>query len=265
METRINGRALSDYKDFRVTETGLAVPEAEPLYVPAVSNGYPPDDFIIDSSLILYLPLYLLKGSKFKSVDRYQRTCEVTGALWRPNGRYFDGTNDEITLPSAVYQAFDSTDDFSVLAWFYIDGTIAATARNIFGLIGTAANRPQIAMLQLGSNDKMYVGVRNAANDFTNSVQSADIPSVGWHFAVLRHDASDRNKIYLDVDGVNEGSNNDYTITFATTDFNSGKVGSFKTGTNYFKDVVGEVWVYSRLLSFTEGNGIRSATIWRYQ
>ena len=58
-------------------------------------------DFILDPSLLLYLPLYELDGKKFMSKDAYGHLCTVTGALWRPNGREFDG-DDYISLPAGA-------------------------------------------------------------------------------------------------------------------------------------------------------------------
>lgn len=54
------------------------------------------EDFC-DPYLKLYLPLYELDGSSFMSKDAYGHLCTVTGALWRPNGRWFDKTSDIIT------------------------------------------------------------------------------------------------------------------------------------------------------------------------
>ena len=56
------------------------------------------DNFIFDSSLVLYLPLYQLDGASFMSRDAYGHLCTATGALWRPSGRYFDGVDDYINL-----------------------------------------------------------------------------------------------------------------------------------------------------------------------
>jgi len=55
-------------------------------------------DFIFDPSLVLYLPLYKLDGASFMSQDAHGHLCTVTGALWTPQSRYFDGTDDYITV-----------------------------------------------------------------------------------------------------------------------------------------------------------------------
>ncbi len=63
--------------------------------MPLKTIGRPADaeglEFILDPSLVLYLPLHQLDGSSFASKDAYGHLCSVTGALWTPRGRWFDG------------------------------------------------------------------------------------------------------------------------------------------------------------------------------
>ncbi len=58
--------------------------------------------FVLDPSLVLYLPLYQLDGASFMSRDAYGHLCAVTGALWRPQGRWFDKLDDDINCGSAA-------------------------------------------------------------------------------------------------------------------------------------------------------------------
>ena len=77
-------------------------------------------DFIFDSSLVLYLPFYELDGASFAAKDKHGHSCTVTGALWRPYGHYFDGTDDRIDCGAST--AFDLT-KYTIEAWFKINGT----------------------------------------------------------------------------------------------------------------------------------------------
>ena len=63
----------------------------------------PECDFIFDPSLVLYLPLWKLQGGAFQSEDHYGHLCTVSGALWRPDGYYFNiaNTADTIQIPDA--------------------------------------------------------------------------------------------------------------------------------------------------------------------
>ena len=59
--------------------------------------------FKLDPSLVLYLPLYELDGSSFRSRDAYGHLATVTGALWTPQGRTLMG---QMTKLTAGLQAF---------------------------------------------------------------------------------------------------------------------------------------------------------------
>jgi hypothetical protein len=53
-------------------------------------------DFIRDTNLILCLPLYELDGTTIQEKSAYGRSCSVTGTIFQPRGRVFDGTDDQI-------------------------------------------------------------------------------------------------------------------------------------------------------------------------
>ncbi len=77
--------------------------------------------FRLDSSLVLYLPLYELDGATFQSKDAYGHLSTVTGALWTPQGRSFDGLDDVINCgsPSILDTAFggDTTGSYTYIWW----------------------------------------------------------------------------------------------------------------------------------------------------
>ena len=90
-------------------------------------------NFIFDPYLVLYLPLYELDGASFMSKDAYGHLCTVIGALWRPNGRYFDGIDDRIDLGIALLgnantleiwaRRFDATDTDQALVGQFRGGS----------------------------------------------------------------------------------------------------------------------------------------------
>lgn len=248
---RINGRAIEDYKRFEVRETGLAVPKAEPLYIPAISNGYAPHDFIVDSSLVLYLPLYLLKGSKFKSVDRYQHTCTVTGALWRPNSRWFDGDNDVIGCGTASILDM-TTNDFTIEAWINTDTAdkMVVTKYGVPGweLFISGAGNLRLFLYQTGTKKRNVEG-------------STYIIASKWHHIVGTNDFDGYARVF--VDGTEEGTP-DNTAYDTFTSAQPVRIGARSAGDN-FAEYIGEVRIYRRLLSATEIAFNRNATIWRYQ
>ena len=87
-------------------------------------NPFPID--IKDPSLVLYLPLWYpasnMTGSSIISYDKNKVSGTVTGALWKPKGRYFDETDDTInvtiTIPSSL----------TILFWGRVDEAGTATA-----------------------------------------------------------------------------------------------------------------------------------------
>jgi len=79
---------------------------------PPIINGLMPFDVNINgltrmptpTGCVLDLPLYhsALSPASLKSVDANKHTCSVYGALWTPQGRKFDGTDDNIALPTSA-------------------------------------------------------------------------------------------------------------------------------------------------------------------
>ncbi len=72
-------------------------------------------NFIFDPSLALYLPLYKRDGTSFMSDEAYGHLATVTGAIWTPQGRYFDGVDDYLRIPDAP--SLDLTGEMTILAW----------------------------------------------------------------------------------------------------------------------------------------------------
>lgn len=252
----VNGRAIEHYKNFRVRETGLAVPKAEPLYVPAISNGYAPDDFVIDANLVLYVPLYLLKGTKFKSVDRYARTATVTGALWRPNGRLFDG-GDYIEIPAADTELNFTSGAFSVVAGVYITSLAANTA--IFTR-SEAATEGYLTQVNTDGVFALYT-LQGAANQATKSDVGAVVINtwytLGWSrdgAAVKTYkngiDVTDVAGVHVNPDTCDQKAYIGHRIDQATYKF---------IGTMSF------VAVYSRALAAQEHLHIHNVMAWLYQ
>lgn len=210
-------------------------------------------NFIFDPSLVLYLPLHELAGSSFKSRDACGHLGTVTGALWRPNGRSFDGMDDYIACGG-------STDlqhaKISAEAWVYLDTGI--TGHEVF-FGNTAAN------LQTGwgcyyyiSSLNFYVQVYNNPNAYYS------IPlDNAWHHFVGTYDGSTLRSY---VDGA-EGVSKFYATGINYTGTNGTVIGSPVRGSSSYgwTSKVGEVRLYSRVLSPLEIQRSYLNTKWRYQ
>lgn len=71
------------------------------------------------SGCVLDLPLYhtALSPNVFKSLDKYSSVCTANGAVWTPQGRYFDSTIPSyLEIPAAYTQLDFTSEDFSIVA-----------------------------------------------------------------------------------------------------------------------------------------------------
>lgn len=189
----------------------------------------------------LYLPGHPGVGSTITDFSGNGYDGSITGATWRklPNGLpylSFDG-NDYVALPSALYQAFANTDDFTLCALFYADDVTPAGTEMVIGLVGDedggSEQRPGIH-ISLAAGGKVSATVRLTADNTQNQAESAAAIAAGWHFAALRHDASDTNAVYLDLDGLASVKTNTNALTFAKADFDEGNVGALGATTTAF-------------------------------
>ncbi len=223
----------------------------------------PPRRYRVESNLLLDAPLWHpdLSISPFLTKDPTHHSCTVTGAVWGTTGRTFDAVDDKIALPVAVYQAFANTNDFTIELWAYIEttpdgGFVYWASKNI------VSNQPSI-QFYVNANRTVSATVRHTAGDSVQNTFTSAAQAVGWHQLVLKWEAA-THKLYLDIDGVNSGSDATNILTFAKTDFDLANIGSGKTGASY-GEKIGEVRIYSRLLSISEVMQNYLATKWRYQ
>jgi len=212
-------------------------------------------EFIYDPSLVLYLPLWELDGSSFMSRDAYGHLCTVTGALWRPNGRYFDGLDDFISCGDNT--VLDVIEAITVELWFRdatlsnVDILVANTNGNSltkgWGLRWSSTNHLMFFINEYGENEASI----------------AFIPDATWHHFVGTYDKASI-KIHLDaVKGTDDtySSSIDYTTAVGTT------LGSAPRGTSayMFTGNLGEVRIYNRALTLLEIQRNYLATKWRYR
>ncbi len=264
----INGYKLENYKDFKVRETGLAVPEAESLYMPQASNGYRPDDFIVDSSLVFYAPLGMLKGGTFNSVDAYGHLCTVTGALWRPNGHYFDGSGD-IDITPVLTNALAATTTGTIGFWVKVPDATPAGAMASIAFGDTDGNEYLRLLIQTGGQFQCNSAT---AGDtcWSLNTNNAVFSDNAWAYAELIHDgesASVRiNGVAVDQTLTDEGV---LTAWFNHhTALDNGFIGksSFNDNANRnpLTGTIGEVIIHNRVLPTAEGLHNYLTTRWRY-
>ena len=211
----------------------------------AWNNGLDPYGFTTNG-LALYLPLWALKDSAFKSIDPYEHICTVTGATQVVDGWAFDGTDDKITV--ADHDVLDLT---------------------TIGTLGIWAKITNFDILRMlfhkGVNHySMYAytttGIVGFGKSGVDDVQSAaGISANTWHHLVgVRTGGSN----YLFIDGVADNSGVTANFEANATDLHLGEQSG---GANDLLGVIGEVWIYNRALSAGEISRIYNSTAWRYQ
>ncbi len=220
------------------------------------NNGLDPYGFSTEG-LVLYLPLWALKGSTFKSVDAYQHLNTVTGALWRPDGRFFDGLDDEIDMGTPA--SLQITGDQTYAAWIFPEEAAVNQQVLARGDFNTGST-----LLWDGANGRVASEITDASGAFSTLNGSTTGNAVdNWYFIAFTWVASSGLfTIYLD--GADDGSktfNAGGTTKLATVNCFVGR----RATTGFFEGRIGEGWEYNRALSTGELSRMRNTTTWRYQ
>ena len=213
-------------------------------------------NFIIDPSLVLYLPLYELDGSSFTSRDACGHLCTITGALWRPDGRSFDGNDDEIdcgnvldTVPAGL----------SYGAW--IKPTDKGAAGHGWLEKYNIVNQDRIFAYYDENNDKFVAAWEENDNGVVTLSSSTGKSPDTWYFVFFTWSVSDGTVLY--VDGEIEDS--DATATTLMRDGTARNLLLGMSPNGRLKGLIGEAWVYHRALAQMEIQYNYLATKWRYQ
>ena len=234
------------------------------------------NDLFYDPYLKLYLPLWQLDGDSFIDRSAYGHLCTVTGALWRPDGRIVDGVDDRIGLgnPAAIVDLTQGT----TIAWFKRTG--ATTSQVILGYGGGDVAAPglynALEVRDTASNFYLANLVDEASSvDFQGIRNATPIAADTWYCGAISSDGSTW-RVFLNG---NEETATIWIGTLNTGDFfgdvvdanipspaltigallYDGAYGSWLAGT------IGEVWIYSRVLTAAEIQNIYLRTKWRYQ
>jgi len=208
-------------------------------------------DFIFDPSLVLYLPLHRLDGASFMSKDAYGHLCTVTGALWTPRGRSFDGADDYIdcgTIISTVAQT-----ELTVECWLYPD-----TITNDDGVFRIGTQGDFGSMVAFIYDSDMCCGIGGAYFDIKVSGFSA----TAWQHFGLIYNAGNLD-LYLNGSLLDSATGLSSSIDFSGANAGILQIGRY--GSHYLAGDVGSFKVYNRVLTPLEIQHNYLATKWRYQ
>jgi len=212
-------------------------------------------DFIFDPGLVLYLPLYELDGASFMSKDACGHLCTVTGALWRPNGRYFDGLDDDINCGNN--SSLDLTSAMSIDIWVNLNNQ---NDRSIAAKFEYVAGKRQW-ILQLDTKVCRLL-IRNATDDgYLSAVGSnSEMDASVWQHWGITWDGSNiryyKNSV---ADGTPAASGTGISTASVV------RLGRYTAQATYFAGYIGEIRIYNRALTHQEIQHNYLATKWRYR
>lgn len=204
----------------------------------------------LDSGLVLYAPLWAgeLSGVSFNSKDINKHLCTVTGALWTPQGRKFDGVDDHIAVADSALWDF-GTGDFTVEVWI----KKAANTNVIWGL------SPYDTRFDLACSNLIF-GIYDAVAATWYPWNDVSLALSTWgHLAFKR----ESQVMSLALNGVFSATTYANTTNIANKD-GVALAASGIGGNEPFTGTIGEVQIYNRALTAVEIQYIYLATKWRY-
>jgi len=216
----------------------------------------------IPNGCVLNLPLWGLRGSTFKSIDRYGHLCTVSGAVWVSKGRYFDGTDDYLKNTTADWRVNDTAG--TIIIWFKCGTTGVDQA-----FFGSADEGTSAYYIWFGIRSTNKLVVFQYKNDTADDIRGGTtVTDDAWHMASIVSSGT-AYTIYLDVTAesltVSGGANNGDWF-FDTTNRDNFSVGNVirSYNANHYKGYIGDVILYDRALTTYEISHIYRATKGRY-
>jgi len=207
-----------------------------------------------DPSCVLHLPLHRLDGASFMSKDAYGHLCTVTGALWKPQGRLFDGSDDYIDCGND--SALDSVKCLTVKLWYKTSSLISGRAL----ICRDPALYKYMLYITGGSNEvTFYFKTASGTIAAVYNPGAGIIADGNWHHVVGVWKRP-YGKLYFDGVEVSTTAERDEDI-IAGTDYLA--IGRYSG--SYIPAEIGEVWLKNRALTPLEIQCNYLATKWRYQ
>jgi len=194
-----------------------------------------------------------MTGSPIYSYDKNRHAGTVTGATWGYQGRTFDGTDDRINCGDKA--VFNLTDAITLMAWINVTTDVGYA-----GVIakGTAGGYYLLDLDAGGDYARAnWVGVSGAHPVVDNTVEliNGTWYLIGWSY--------DRQNSRLWVNGVNVQTDPQTEAILSATG-GSLLIGEDFSGAADFNGIIGDCWLYNRVLTLAEIQHIYNATKWRY-
>lgn len=219
-------------------------------------------DFIFDPSLVLYLPLHELDGASFISRDAAGHLVTRTGALWRPNGHYFDG-DDKLTVPDHTGFNFGTTGDLTLAFWFK-KPTPDTLQRVIYKSAAAGANPRFTISFQAASGSPLFAAITDAGGVGAGLVGTLPTRDGQWHLGSASFDRDNATGAVLMLDTQIDQIANPTAVGSISTAGRPVYIGTMEAS-DYVIGDIGEIWIFARALSYVEKINLYLATKWRYQ
>ena len=214
-------------------------------------------DFFFDPSLVLYLPLYELDGASFMSKDKHGHLCTVTGALWRPYGRYFDGSDDKIACGSSSAILPDA---FTVIAWVKpttddSQALVRFSTTNAPAFILEYAGNGKPLLIMAGDNYQYFVAAAwNKLKDGSYHQVAISIPGAAQTDVLL-------SRMFVDDEEIAQANSIVTGTQLAKAQLDIGYTNNW----GKLHGLTGEFALFNRVLAPVEIQHYYLATKWRYR
>ena len=217
---------------------------------------------------VLYLPLWSpgLNGPVFKTPDSFGHTVTVTGATLGPLGRTLDGLDDVLIVSDQ--DALDiGTSDFTLIQWVKLLAGAADAHQSLFDKRNVPSTFEGYTLYLLTNNNELRFQV-NDADQFLDKIVATgvDVDDGTWRMYATSIDRDSATGGVASLNGAQIGADQDFRLSEKTIANGQGlNLGKDHLDTNNLKAIMGEAWIYNRVVSLTELLYIYNQTRWRYQ
>jgi hypothetical protein len=214
------------------------------------------EKFVLSLQPALNVLLWKKDGAAFMTEGAAGHLASVSGALWRPQGRYFDGADDKILLPDNI---LNLNRDFTLEMWARPE-PIGSGYLRLLCLLDTLNGRN----IQVGYDTATFkVFFRyNGTTPYTRRLADTGLSYGKWyHFVWTWSYASSTLQMLVNTLAAAFSENG------PTADASQSRIGGYTLGSDSLvhKGLVGEVRAYPRVLTLQETQALNQLTGWRYR
>jgi len=206
-----------------------------------------------DPGCVLYLPLHRLDGASFMSKDAYGHLCTATGALWTPQGRSFDGSDDLIDCGNPVVLG-----ETTFMWWMKTSHDWAAYG----GIFDLSSGATYQGFHMTNQSRELYLRL-NSSNRCRFSGVPADLS--GWHHYALYIAGGGQNDIDNATLRIDETDYPPDTVVKTNAPLAWDKFILGMSDYGFLECTIDEVRIYKRGLTPLEKQHHYLAAKWRYR